>query len=214
MDKRRRRGWRITLCLATIGAALAMSAGGASAGHCTQAGNTTFCVHDDGTFDTTTRMGNTTVVNQSDGYHKSTTAGGGDTFMIDNSGNHTETYRGGNHTFDTGGNAVGDTWSRVTNQDGSDTFRNGEINGQAWTETTQEMGNTTVWSGINTEGTPWSETAQRLGGGTVMSGVDPNGVPWPQQPQPEPAGASGMTVFTDGGNYLPALPIQAFCPIC
>jgi hypothetical protein len=213
MDKRQRRGWRVALCAATVGVALAMGAGGAAA-RCTQAGNATFCVHDDGTFDTTIRMGNTTIVDQSDGYHTSTTEAGGNTYMIDNSGNSTATYRSGGHTFDTGSNANGDTWSRVTDRAGADTFRNGQINGQPWTETTQWMGKTTVWSGINTNGTPWSETAQRLGGYTVMSGIGPNGVAWPQQKQPEPVGGNGMTVFTDGGNYVPPLPIQVFCPIC
>jgi hypothetical protein len=202
----------VALCVATA-VALAPSAAFA---RCTQTGNTTFCVYDDGSIRTTTRAGNTTIVNESDGYHKATTEAGSGTTMIDNAGNATQQYRMGNHTFETGTNGAGDSWSRSTTMGGNDTFSSGQINGQPWNQTTQSMGQTTVWSGVNTEGTAWSETRQVLGSQSIMTGTDPYGIAWPPQQQAQlvPVGGSGMTVFRDAGIYVPPAPIQTFCLIC
>jgi hypothetical protein len=202
----------MTLCAATM---LAFAPSNAFA-RCSQSGNTTFCVYDDGSTRTTTRIGDATVVNENSGYHATTIRVGGNTTMIDNAGNATQDYRMGDHTFETGTNGAGDSWSRSTTVDGNDTFRSGQINGQPWNQITQGMGNTTVYSGVNTGGLAWKETQQIINGTTFMSGTDPHGLVWApqQQGQPVPVGGNGMTAFRDGAAYLPPAPIQTFCLIC
>lgn len=47
--------------------------------------------------------------------------------------------------------------------------------GSSWSQTSQQIGNTTIHSGTSASGNAWHGTSQQIGNSTIYNGVDSNG---------------------------------------
>lgn len=95
----------------------------------------------------------------------------------DNSGNRYDISRYGSYTQVDGYNYnTGSSWSQSTQNIGNTSYTNGyDKNGNSWNSTSQTIGNITYQNGTDSRGRQWNQTIQKIGDYTYYSGTDGNG---------------------------------------